>query len=442
MDPTNFEAFLAQQKARGALDSQGRFTLDHSRAKLKLAQFQFDDATAYLLKFVQAGVLLGARRIRLSCGLSTVTIRFEEPSERLGSEDVINLIRDPIESEAGRRFPILANALTGAPTSSIVFEDPFAGDRLTVAAQLAQETLPKQDPGYYQFTLTRLDKNRSAQTRAAESKTINERCDLCPVPVIIDGLIVALSRPGTHFYSTSKAAVENSQPFYLAELHQAATTGPGLGLPEVAPEPAITYIQGARAQTGFKLPGMFLLVRDSPQKRPKEPDGARLLVVLSPLFEGEGRLHLVQHGVTLEVLKLDLGCPGAVAAVCVDGLATDLSGFKVRPCQELSAAIDEARAKVAELVKLTLEELPHLGLLLTDSWHNLAGAVVGGLLGGFVGIFGGIGGGILGVMKGAAAGGSAAWAWNQTTHANAKLADRCRLILEKELRNARLTKTG
>lgn len=439
MDPSNFETFIAQQKARGALDGSGIFTIDESKARLKLAQFQFDDAAAYLLKFVQAGVLLGARIVRLQCSEKEVGIIYESPTGELVCEEVIQLIQDPLKSEAGKRFPQLGSALTGAPAESIVFEEP-RGERITIdKSGLRRESLAEPTPDRISFRLTRPVKERNAEVRAVEAKTLSERCDLSPVTVVVDGLKTAVSRPTTHFYRSSHQAVEGSQSFVLAEKHHRLLKGYGVSPPEVRPEPAVTYVDGKRSVTGQSLPNMLVQVRDHPEPERDQPDQAQSLVLLSNKFQGGGRLHLVQLGVTLEVLNLNLGCPGAVAALCVDGMETDLSGLKVRQCEELTEAIEGIRRQVKELVGLAYGELPSLHLLLTDGWYSFTGAVLGGMAGGMVGLFGGLTGALLGIVKGSAAGGGAAWAWNKATRANLKVVDRCRAFLEQHLRDAHLT---
>ena len=65
---------LNQLSAEGELQSSGRFTVDVSKAKEKLAQFQFEDAFYYILKLVQAAVAGGASGLALQSRTAEVEV--------------------------------------------------------------------------------------------------------------------------------------------------------------------------------------------------------------------------------------------------------------------------------------------------------------------------------------------------------------------------------
>ena len=84
-DILEVEDLLSQLTAEGQLQSSGAFTVDLSRAKDKLARFQFEDPFYYILKLVQAAVAEGRR-----LGLAKVFALTREQRffERLGFQTV------------------------------------------------------------------------------------------------------------------------------------------------------------------------------------------------------------------------------------------------------------------------------------------------------------------------------------------------------------------
>lgn len=65
---------LQQLSAEGELQSSGRFSVDVSKAKEKLAEFQFEDAFYYILKLVQAAVAGGASGLSLQSRTAEVEV--------------------------------------------------------------------------------------------------------------------------------------------------------------------------------------------------------------------------------------------------------------------------------------------------------------------------------------------------------------------------------
>lgn len=65
---------LNQLSGEGELQSSGRFSVDVSKAKEKLAQFQFEDAFYYILKLVQAAVAGGASGLSLQSRTAEVEV--------------------------------------------------------------------------------------------------------------------------------------------------------------------------------------------------------------------------------------------------------------------------------------------------------------------------------------------------------------------------------
>ncbi len=80
------ESFLKELRAEGHLDSTSVFTLEPRQAARKMAVFQNAFPAYYLVRWVQAGVALGATEIRVKLGRRRVSVelagvRLEEPLE-------------------------------------------------------------------------------------------------------------------------------------------------------------------------------------------------------------------------------------------------------------------------------------------------------------------------------------------------------------------------
>lgn len=58
-------SLLEEERLTGRYDSSGRFTLDPNSARPKLARYQLKEPDLYLLKLIQAGVLVDTRHLRL-----------------------------------------------------------------------------------------------------------------------------------------------------------------------------------------------------------------------------------------------------------------------------------------------------------------------------------------------------------------------------------------
>ncbi|MBN9416517.1 MAG: hypothetical protein J0I12_13825 [Candidatus Eremiobacteraeota bacterium] len=126
---------LTQLSSEGELQSSGRFTVDVSKAKEKLAQFQFQDAFYYILKLVQSAIAGGAAGL----ALQSRTAEVEVTILGLGFtpyqlENVLySLVSDSSETTpALRHFAMGLNAAVSTRASEITVQSFDGKDGLEV----------------------------------------------------------------------------------------------------------------------------------------------------------------------------------------------------------------------------------------------------------------------------------------------------------------------
>lgn len=73
--PSQLDTYLAEQSQSGT-ESVGEFTLDPVGAMEKLARYQLADAGHWVVKVIQAGVVLGAREIRCTLNYNRTRVCF------------------------------------------------------------------------------------------------------------------------------------------------------------------------------------------------------------------------------------------------------------------------------------------------------------------------------------------------------------------------------
>lgn len=402
MEPENFHSFLEQQKDRGALDGEGAFTVNYSAARLKLGQYQLQSRAGYLLKFVQAGVQMGARRIEFTCKTDEIIVRFQNPRKMIDSQLFVDLMSAPADSQTEPDLKNLAVALNAAPASAIAFEDNATGRRATVRDVVETSTAPRLEGGGFRFFVSR---EGSQAQLVEEHAEVWKRCSLCPVPLVWDGVGLNLNRQSMSFYED---LLRPNRTIFAAEYHQAERERTGLGIPRRGRGASVLF-QGdqlvSKRKRGWQI---AVALRDSPFPSRGVLDRARSLILLPSVLEGSSELALVQFGVTLESRPLK-GVKGARAALCVDGYPTDLTGLQVRQSESLDQEIESVEKEIPRLLKVLRKHLHKVEYNETTATNTegvtaLAGGVVMGVLGGILGAAAGPFGSLSGFSIGFAAG--------------------------------------
>jgi len=210
------EDLLAELTSEAQLQSTGRFTVDVSKAKEKLAQFQFQDPFCYILKLVQATVAAGGDSFlfqsgstELKAALVGVTFSAFELENLLYS-----LLQESSEMEVSpslRHLAVAVNAAVGTRASQITLKswDGNSGIQVTWTSggQRSSPWQPSQGQGpQTRFELKRLAgdvlsdvyqkvANRDILSMVTgrregmdrEQALIYDHCAFCPIPIKING---------------------------------------------------------------------------------------------------------------------------------------------------------------------------------------------------------------------------------------------------------------
>ncbi len=204
---------LSQLSSEGELQSSGRFTVDVSKAKEKLAQFQFQDAFYYILKLVQAAVAGGASGL----SLQSRTAEVEVTILGLGFtpyqlENVLySLMADSSETTpALRHFAMGLNAAVNTRASEIVVQSFDGKEGLEVhwtkKGQRSGAWAPKKALPQTRMLLKRTAADVFSDISAKigsrdifsmfsgdrkgmdrEQALIYDHCAFCPMPISING---------------------------------------------------------------------------------------------------------------------------------------------------------------------------------------------------------------------------------------------------------------
>lgn len=395
MDEQNFQAFLAQQKARGAFDSDGQFTLHQSKAKLKLARFRMQDPTAYLLKLVQVGVLLRATRIVFCFSIKRVWVHYYAPQQALSVDDVLLVLGEPLGTRRGGLLETLSAGLNSAPAREIVFDQGYTGRRVRVGREVKLSEAPEDTDSRYQFSFLREELATLASSEA-EERTLREGAQLCPAEIRMDGLV--LNRSRTHpLWREMMFETWGEERFLLGESRRFDSRLHGFGCPQlrsavlVTPDKRLTHV-------GSAPPEAFLSCRETVGE--EEFERATSLVLLSLGWRAPARVLLVKHGVILESRSWPEVGNGVIGVLCVDDMATDLSGLQLAEDSRLDQRLEDLRVQFEGLLVSIRQELSMVELLVPRQRLALVGSVMGGILGGVAGVCGLATLGPLGVVAG------------------------------------------
>jgi hypothetical protein len=205
---------LRELTQEGQLQSSGRFTVDLSRAKEKLAQYQFQDPFCYILKLVQAAVSAGADGFVLQSGttelVATMVGATFTPHEL---ENLLYyLLQESSESSVSpalRHLAVAVNAAVGTRASEILLKS-WNGQigvqvRWTPGGQYSSPWQPTSPQIQTRFQMRRVAGDvisdvyqkvasrdllsmmtGSRQGMDREQGLIYDRCAFCPIPIKIN----------------------------------------------------------------------------------------------------------------------------------------------------------------------------------------------------------------------------------------------------------------
>lgn len=209
------EDLLAELTREGELQSTGRFTVDVSRAKEKLAQFQFEDPFCYILKLVQCAVAASGVGFILQSGSTELLATMVGVSFRtVELENLLYyLLQETSEAEVSpalRHLAVAVNAAVGTRAQEIVLKtwDGKQGAQVswTRDGQRSSPWKPGADQVQTRFHMKRVAgdvlsdvvqkmANRdlmsmmtgARQGMDREQALIYDKCAFCPIPIKING---------------------------------------------------------------------------------------------------------------------------------------------------------------------------------------------------------------------------------------------------------------
>ncbi len=291
-------------------------------------------AGRYLLKVIQAGVLAGSQNLAVWLHSDQSFVDFRGPDD-LFSTDLLE--REMPQGSAPHR-------LAAAIRSALRFGHPQVrlsywssqGSYALVAGLHSVTVTPLNAPppggdypeagvGLFRFCLSR-DMVSRHSSRMREHDAIYHRALFAPSRVYLDGRPTPTFWPAARFCRTGWYRTY-SKAFWLAMRQVGGTTPcekPRFGLAQ--------QVEGDRPA----------------------------LLAIPVSLSGPSRIYFVKHGVTMDPVDCDLGCPGLVAVARDDTLPTDDENLRVIAGPEQQGWFEYLQHHGRELVQDTREFIPEM----------------------------------------------------------------------------------
>ncbi len=331
-DVLEVDDLLSQLSAEGQLQSSGTFSLDLSRAKQKLAKYQFEDPFYYILKLVQAAVAGGAHEFSLTSGSTEVAVAVlglgYTPYQL---ENLFYSLVGESESVPGlRHFAMAVNAAVSTRASQIIVQSFDGKEGLEVCwtknGQRSTPWRPSKPYAQTRFHMKRtvVDVFSDLGARLAsrdifsmfsgerkgmdrEQGLIFDQCAFCPMPISINGRpcpgydLGERARVG--LWANTLARVFGGRSLHpkhhLFEVFLPKAESPGLA------GPRLSFSSWSR---GYQKHGQYSAIMVVPARMTDH-------VTVLP----------IRDGISLKTLRLGWDGPGAIFYVDVTGLDVDLT---------------------------------------------------------------------------------------------------------------------
>lgn len=144
-EPTGVDALIASLGSEGAVDSEGRFTLDRERAREKLQRFQLEDPHRFVLELIRSAVQRGAVRIEIWLDADDLCLHFDgEAYTRSDFDQLWNALIDENRDVEKRSLGSLALGVNAALALPLAFVHVLSGDEDEGAKLLVRPKLPDE----------------------------------------------------------------------------------------------------------------------------------------------------------------------------------------------------------------------------------------------------------------------------------------------------------
>lgn len=366
----------------GTYHSSGHFTVDPSRAREKLSAYLLQSQSDALLRLVQAAVQRRASRIKIRIGrrrLVFTAVNCEGIStERLTEVNVETLTSCALNLavQSFLHFGCKVEYGLAKDGKAIRVSLPNQEVHQTSARKsLHNWTVTVWQPGNLWSTLL-----SGGRLRAAFHKAL-ERCRLAPLTIKVGGRRVNQPFPlhqVSGFFQGPVFPTGLASSFSLCERFELAQKDDDSGFwgASIRDRLAFAYSHEHRAPS-FRprdiyskpsLAGTVLLHEVSRQpESSREPLLCRAALRIPFGLSGSGLVLLVHHGVIVDTLERDLGCPGVQAVITTGGLKTEVSGLRVLQDDCLEEKIRELRPLVKRCVRNLPEQIGRLSVLRKDA---------------------------------------------------------------------------
>ena len=197
---------VTRLRADGAVDSEGRFTLDREQARSKMQQFQLADARLYVLELVQAAVLRGATRIRFDIDADDMRMRFD--GQPFTADELDDLYGSVFAEGTGPAFDSvrqLAVAFNAAQNLNLAHIEVRSGGVTLTIRPGREDSLQALEPAQSGTTIhvrrrfaagVVLDFFRNVAGRLDEERYLRERCRHASIPIDLEGKVVSTGLSG------------------------------------------------------------------------------------------------------------------------------------------------------------------------------------------------------------------------------------------------------
>lgn len=397
MKSSEFEDYLAQQRAAGHYDSLGSFTLDFAEAAERLASFRLPSEVHYLLKLVQLASRLGAERVEIKLQAFRTLVTFRAPQSGLVSdlEAITRGFLAPLEV-ADQPLNDLVGALWGClsdQTQEVLWSTSqgYRGRRIFLrdATFRAEDfeidrPLPPGPACAFVFSVLRHKTWRfwtTGRHNASAYRLLSERCAASRLVLSVDGR--PLEPAGSRFLvqhrrESPRFGANAFRPYHII-LYAMSRPEEGFSLQRPSLSVYVvreqhfniwasaTRVTNTLRPEGYSSPAWLLCFQDLQG----QPQSMRLVEKQVPCrlvlaydeqeaaLEQGFRLSLVRHSVLLEAPRLadsalDLSAwHGCHLVLDDDTLPTDLTGFQVIEDHQLAQLLS-ALTPVVEQAKETL----------------------------------------------------------------------------------------
>ncbi len=365
----------------GTYHSSGHFTVDPSRAREKLSAYLLQSQSDALLRLVQAAVQGGASGLKIRIERRCLVFTAED------CEGVSTTQLSEVKVET-----LTSCALNLAVQSFLHFgcevEYGMAKDGKAINISLPSEEVQQTSaiksrrfwmvtvwqPGNFWSTLL-----SGGRLRASFHKAL-ERCRLAPLTIQVGGRRINQPFPLSEmngFFQSLVPPTGLASSFALCERYELLEDSARSGFWSVPPDERLAFAyshkHGAREFASDdivktpSLAGVVLIHQISRDvKSAKDPLLCHTAIRIPLPLLGIGHLTLVYHGVVIESMECNLGCPGAQVAVTTAGLNTDVSGLRVLQNEALEQKIRELRPLVASCAPIIEEHVRCLRILRND----------------------------------------------------------------------------